>query len=66
MVEAKGAQSSIDGEEGKPKGAAAVKRDRDRHCRYLCLRGSYRRIRVEAVHKFSVEKTVEGGLHGSS
>ena len=30
------------------------------------LRGSYRRIRVEAVHKFSIEKIVEGGLHGSS
>jgi len=25
-----------------------------------------RRIRVEAVHNFSIEKTVEGGLHGGS
>ena len=25
-----------------------------------------RRIRVEAVHKFSIEKIVEGGLYGSS
>jgi len=24
------------------------------------------RFRVEAVHKFSIEKIVEGGLHGSS
>ena len=30
------------------------------------LRGSYRRIRVEAVHKFSIGIIVEGGLHGSS
>ena len=28
--------------------------------------GSYRRIRVEAVHKFSIEIIVEGGLLGSS
>ena len=25
-----------------------------------------RRIRVEAAHKFSIEKIVEGGLYGSS
>jgi len=30
------------------------------------LRGSHRRIRAEAVHKFSTEKMAEGGLHGSS
>jgi len=30
------------------------------------LWGSYRRIRVEAVHEFSIEKMAEGGLCGSS